>query len=124
MPSSNFEVLYFVDSKEHVPVRDYVMNLTETERAKVYAYLKHLGDVGYKMRRPFADYLGSKTGLYELRPGRHRMIYFFFIKNKIILLHAFLKKTDTIPEKEIKIALDRKETCQVLVKFNRVDFEL
>jgi len=96
---------------------------SQSEKAKGYAYLKHLSDVGYKMRRPFADYLGEKTGLYELRPGRHRVLYFFFVRNKVILLHAFLKKTDAIPIKDIDIALHRKEICQVLLKFNKVDFD-
>lgn len=73
----NFEVLYFVDEKDNVPVREYIKALPTPERAKVYAYLKHLSDAGYKMRRPFADYMGDKTGLYELRPGRHRVFYFF-----------------------------------------------
>ena len=75
------------------------------------------------MRRPFADYLGEKTGLYELRPGRHRVLYFFYIRNKVVLLHAFLKKTNTIPERDIEIALHRKEICEVPLKFNKVDFE-
>ena len=118
----NFEVLYFVDEKGAVPVREYIQDLPEHEKAKVYAYLKHLSDVGHQMRRPFADYLGNKTGLYELRPGRHRVLYFFMIKNKIILLHALLKKTDKIPQREIDIALERKEICEVLHKFNEIDF--
>jgi hypothetical protein len=72
---------------------------------------------------PFADYLGDRTGLYELRPGRHRVLYFFFVRSKVILLHAFLKKTDEIPKRDIEIALERKEICEVLLKYNRVDFE-
>ena len=118
----NFEVLYFVDEKGKVPVQEYVRRLPLPERAKVYAYLKHLSEVGYQMRRPFADYMGGKTGLYELRPNRHRILYFFMIKNRVILLHAFLKKSDQIPEKEIDIALARKEICEVLCKYNKIDF--
>lgn len=118
----NFEILYFVDEKGNAPVQDYIKGLPGNEKAKVYAYLKHLSDVGYKMRRPFADYLGEKTGLYELRPGRHRVLYFFFIRSKVILLHAFLKKTDAIPDRDIEIALERKEICEVLHKYHKVDF--
>ena len=119
----NFEVLYFVDEKGNTPVRECIKALPIPEKAKVYAYLKHLSDAGYQMRRPFADYLGDKTGLYELRPGRHRVLYFFLVRNKVILLHAFLKKTDEIPKRDIDIALQRKEICEVLLKYNKVDFE-
>lgn len=119
----NFEVLYFVDEKDNAPVREYIKALPIPERAKVYAYLKHLSDAGYKMRRPFADYMGDKRGLYELRPGRHRVLYFFLVRNKVVLLHAFLKKTDAIPTRDIDIALHRKEICEVLLKYHKVDFE-
>ena len=119
----NFEVLYFVDEKGTAPVQDYLKALPSAEKAKVYAYLKHLSEVGYKMRRPFADYLGDKTGLYELRPGRHRVLYFFFVRSKVILLHAFLKKTDEIPKRDIDVALQRKEICEVLMKFNKIAFD-
>ncbi len=111
-----------MDEKGRSPVQEYVKRLPVPERAKMYAYLKHLSEVGYQMRRPFADYLGGKTELYELRPSRHRVLYFFMLRNKIILLHAFLKKTDEIPEKEIDIALARKEICEVLRKYNKIDF--
>ena len=119
----NFEVLYFVDEKGNAPVRGYLKALPSPEKAKVYAYLKHLSDAGYNMRRPFADYMGDKTGLYELRPGRHRVLYFFLVRNKVILLHAFLKKTDEIPKRDIELAFHRKEICEVLLKYHKVDFE-
>lgn len=120
----NFEVLYFVDEKGNAPVRDYLLALPSVERAKIYAYLKQLSEIGYKMRRPFTDYLGNKTGLYELRPGRHRVLYFFFMRGKVILLHAFLKKTDALPERDIEIALSRKDIFEIASKFYRVDFNV
>lgn len=118
-----YEIFYFEDDKEKTPVREYILRLPSAERAKVFAFLDHLAQVGPKMRRPMADYMGDKTGLYELRPGRHRVIYFYFERDNIILLHAFLKKTDKIPKKDLEIALFRKEICEVLAKFNQIDFE-
>lgn len=118
----DFDIYYFVDEEKSEPVREYLQGLTEPERAKVYAYLHHLSEVGHQLKRPQGDYLGGKTELYELRPGRNRILYFFIHRNKIILLHAFLKKTQEIPEREIKIAMKRKEACKVLLKFNAVEF--
>ena len=119
----NFGIYYFVDEEDKEPVREYLQDLTEPERAKVYAYLHHLSEVGYQLKRPQGDYLGDKTELYELRPGRHRVLYFFIHRNKIILLHAFLKKTQEMPEREIKTAMKRKETCKVLLRFNAIEFD-
>lgn len=118
-----FEIYCFVDERGEAPVQNYVNRLPDAERLKIAAYLHILGEMGYQMRRPFADSLGNKTGLYELRPGRHRVLYFFYLRNKVVLLHAFMKKTDKIPEREIEIALQRKEICEVLSKFEKIDFE-
>ncbi len=118
----NFEIVYFVDNKGRAPVQDFILELPELDRAKVHAYLKYLSDAGYKMRRPFADSLGGKTGLYELRPGRSRVLYFFYVRQKIVLLHAFMKKTDAIPPREIDTALWRKEIFEVMQKFRLTDF--
>ncbi|OGX13980.1 MAG: hypothetical protein A2351_05380 [Omnitrophica bacterium RIFOXYB12_FULL_50_7] len=95
----------------------------EAERAKVFAYLEHLSEYGPQMRRPMADYMGNKTGLYELRPGRHRVIYFYMEGKKIILLHALYKKSEKIPEGDVDEALWRKEICQTLKRYHLVNFE-
>ncbi len=120
--SLRFEIYCFVDERGRAPVESYIGCLPDAERLKIAAYLHTLGELGYQMRRPFADSLGNKTGLYELRPGRHRVLYFFYLRDKVILLHAFLKKTNKIPEREIEIALHRKEICEVLNKYHILDF--
>ena len=119
----SFDVCYFKDENGNEPVREYIQDLTEPNRAKVYAYLQHLSEAGYQLKRPWGDYLGDKTELYELRPGRNRILYFFLHRNKVILLHAFLKKTQEIPEKEKERAMRRKEMCKVFLRFNAVDFD-
>ena len=119
----NFEIYYYVDEKGTAPVREYILNLPEGQRVKAFSFIHFLSDQGYKVRRPFADYLGDQTGLYELRPKPSRIIYFFTHRDKIVLLHAFTKKTKAIPERELRIALDRKENCDILIKFNRAEFE-
>ena len=117
------EVCYYVDERGIAPVRDYVLGLEEKQKAKVMAYIKFLSENGPGMRRPFADYLGDKTGIYELRPQRHRVLYFFYHRDKIILLHAFLKRTRELPQKDIRLAQDRKDHCEVLLKLEKVDLE-
>ena len=39
--------------------------------------------------------------IWELRPGKNRVLYFFFKDNKYVLLHHFVKKTQKTPKKEI-----------------------
>ena len=42
--------------------------------------------------------------IWELRPGKNRVLYFFYRKNKYILLHHFIKKTQKTPRREIEKA--------------------
>jgi phage-related protein len=118
-----FELYYFIDHKGSVPVQEYLHRLSEDERAKAYAYLDYLSHVGYQMRRPHADSLGGRTELYELRPKDTRILYYFRSRNRIILLHAFRKKTVQIPKREIGIALERKENCDTILKLRLLDFD-
>ena len=104
-----FEVISYVDEKNHCPVENYIHALNKKDQDKILEYYRHLEAEGRSIRRPAADYLGGKTGLYELRPGRHRILYFLLGRDKAVLLHAFLKRTDKIPMSEIKIAMKRKD---------------
>ncbi len=58
-------------------------------------------------------------GIWELRPGNNRVLYFFFEKDTFVLLHHFRKKTQKTPPREIEKAkseradyLSRKETSK------------
>lgn len=112
-----YELYYYQDDDGSEPVRDYILGLGVSERAKTYAFMRHLGEYGPQTTRPAADYLGDKTGLYELRPKPHRYLYFYYHEGKIIFLHAFKKDTKTIREKDIRIALARKAK---MIQFGRM----
>ncbi|MBN1585901.1 MAG: type II toxin-antitoxin system RelE/ParE family toxin [Candidatus Omnitrophica bacterium] len=115
-----YKIIFFVDTKGACPVEEYMEKLSAPQQDKVFAYLRRLQEVGPQLKRPAGDYLGGKIKLYELRPGRHRILYYFHGKN-IVLLHAFLKKTDEIPKKDIELALFRKDICEVQFKHGRIE---
>jgi len=52
-----------------------------------------------------------KEGLFELRikskEGIARVFYCTVINKKIFMLHAFIKKSQKIPKKELKVAISR-----------------
>ncbi len=116
-----FKVIFFRDNKGHCPVDEYIKKLSTIQQNKVFAYIKRLEEVGFNLRRPAGDYLGEKTGLYELRSARHRILYYFHERKYIILLHAFLKTTVEIPEAEIEKASFKKEICEVMFKHGLID---
>ena len=83
------------------------MALPKKERAKISSYLMELKRQGHNLRRPMADYLGD--GIYELRPGNHRVFYFFFVRNNAVLVHGIRKKTDKILKEDMILCIRRKE---------------
>jgi phage-related protein len=108
-----------VDEKGRIPAKEFLLSLTKKERAKISAYVMELKLQGHNLRRPMADYLGE--GIYELRPQRHRVFYFFFMKNNAVLVHAIRKKTDKIPKEDMALCVKRKE--QVKSEKNLTEWE-
>ncbi len=73
-----------------------------------------LFDFGPQINMPHSKAMSG--GLFELRPrgreGIGRIFYCFVINQRIIILHAFLKKTQETPEQELKIARKRLKEVQ------------
>ena len=76
-------------------------------RAKVARWIDKLEECGPSLPRPYADIVKGK--IRELRvifaSRQYRFLYFFYDKN-IIITHGFMKKTDRVPDNEIKKAQD------------------
>lgn len=70
-----------------------------------------LAEHGPSLRLPHSRALGD--GLFELRPhgrsGIGRAFFCFMAGKRIIVLHAFIKKTSQTPERELKLARRRLE---------------
>jgi phage-related protein len=73
--------------------------------------LELLLEHGPDLRLPHSRAFGA--GLFELRPrgrsGIGRAFYCFLVRNRIVILHAFVKKTQQTPEREMKLARKRLE---------------
>lgn len=70
------------------------------------AYLSILEEQGPHLKRPYADVVRGK--IRELRihqsSNQYRILYFFQLRDRIILAHAFSKKTQQLKEKDIQLA--------------------
>lgn len=73
-----------------------------------------LMEFGPNLKMPHSKALGK--GLFELRPkgkeGIGRTFYCYLVGQRIIILHAFIKKTQETPEHELKIARKRVKEVQ------------
>ena len=68
-----------------------------------------LTEFGPSLRLPHSRAFGD--GLFELRPrgrsGIARAFYCFLVGKRVVVLHAFIKKTQETPDRELKLARKR-----------------
>ena len=66
-------------------------------------------DHGPDLRLPHSRAMGD--GLFELRPrgrsGIGRVFYCFLVGKRVVVLHAFVKKSQQTPDRELKLARRR-----------------
>ncbi|MDP2155749.1 MAG: type II toxin-antitoxin system RelE/ParE family toxin, partial [Sulfuricella sp.] len=69
---------------------------------------------GPNLKLPYSRAFGD--GLFELRPrgqsGIGRAFYCFLVGRRVIVLHAFVKKSQQTPDHEIKLARKRLKEIQ------------
>ena len=73
-----------------------------------------LAEYGPNLRLPHSRAFGD--GLFELRPrgrsGIGRAFYCFRVGRRVVVLHAFIKKSQQTPERELKLARKRLKELQ------------
>lgn len=64
-----------------------------------------LGKLEYKLSMPYAKKITNNIYELRIRGKQDVRIFYTFKKNKAILFHAFIKKTNKIPKRELKTVL-------------------
>ncbi|MDP3973223.1 MAG: type II toxin-antitoxin system RelE/ParE family toxin [Candidatus Daviesbacteria bacterium] len=102
-----WKVLFFQTTRGDSPVEDFIKEQDEATYAKILQSMRLLANNGPFLKPPYIKKIQDK--LYELRiSGKVAIRIFYTITNhEYYLLHAFKKKSQKTPFKEIKVALDR-----------------
>ena len=96
-----------------VPVLKYILRLPPKHRAKILSDIDTLEKQGINLIYPYVSKLKGRRykDLWELRiefgNNISRIIYFIDKENTFLLLHAFSKKSNSTPKKELEIARKR-----------------
>lgn len=106
-----YNLLFYTNARSDSPIDDFLDSLDKKSRAKVAVYLSLLEEHGPHLGRPYADIVRRK--IRELRihqsSNQYRILYFFHLRDQIVLVHAFSKKTQQLKEKDIELAEKRME---------------
>lgn len=105
------EIIFYSDKKgysellEHIEVLNKKAYTSKNERIilkQIRFYIEVLERTGTRAGEPFVKFI--EGDIWELRPGKNRILFFRWYNGKIVLLHHFLKKTNKTPEREIEEA--------------------
>ena len=102
-----WRVLFFRTARGDCPVKDFIGEQDPTIRSKIALSVLLLKNQGPFLKPPYIKKLQDK--LYELRiSGTTQIRIFYTIHHaEYYLLHAFRKKAQKTPNRELKIAVDR-----------------
>lgn len=102
-----WKVCFFQTARGDCPVKDFIDKQEHLTRAKVIGYIRLLIIHGPYLKSPYSKKMQNR--LYELRISGSAAIRIFYTicNNEYYLLHAFKKKSQKTPKKELKTALDR-----------------
>jgi len=95
----------------HARVKDEIEVWPDGILADYARLVELLMEFGPNLRMPHSRAMGD--GLFELRPrgreGIGRVFYCFVVDQRVVILHAFVKKTQETPEKELRLARKNNE---------------
>lgn len=102
-----WKVKYFQTARGDMPVAKFMDALDRRMAAKVAGMIIVLKSSGPLMRPPYSKKIGRD--LYELRVKGTETVRILYtsVRGEYYLLHAFKKKSQKTPKKEIKPAIDR-----------------
>ena len=104
-----WKVTFYSSLNGELPVKNFIDNLDEIAQGKVINTIRLLKMYGVQMGAPHARKIIGMD-IWELRIlGKDSIrIFYIAIQNKtFLLLHAFIKKSQKTPVKELKIAKER-----------------
>lgn len=107
-----YTVEFYEDVNGNSTVRDYIEQLVKNSptdknakinKNKIFAYIKALQEYGTRIGKPIVKHI--EGNLWELRPLRNLIFFFYWKNNKFVLVHHFIKKSQKTPRKEIETAM-------------------
>ncbi len=107
----DFDIVFYKDRRGREPVQELLDEYHDRaqtskdariQRNKILSALLALKKYGTRVGEPTVKHIDGT--LWELRPLAHRVLFFHWRENKLVLLHHFIKKTQKTPAKEIEQA--------------------
>ena len=103
-----YKVRFYRKKDGESPVEEYIKKLAAQKGkdarinlGKIRDYIKILEEHGTRAGEPFVKKVDDKDDIWELRPLGNRIFFVAWVENTFVLLHAFQKKTQKTPPRQI-----------------------
>lgn len=106
---NSWKVVYYTSSSGKIPVKEFLDAVGPKLKTKALRILMMVEEYGLRAIIPHVKRLAG-TPLWEIRilgGDNVRILFVTQLEKQILLLHAFVKKTNKTPAKGISIALKR-----------------
>ena len=106
-----FTIEFYFDKNDNSEIIDFLKTLYNNGKTnthdrinhdKIVTYMGLLKKHGTSIGEPVVKYISDS--IWELRPLKNRILFFYWKDNKFVMLHHFVKKTNKTPKKEIRNA--------------------
>ena len=106
---ANFRIMSYIIEYFHSRIKEEIESWPNGILADFARIVELLMEFGPNLHMPHSRAMGG--GLFELRPrgreGTGRVFYCFVVSQRVVILHAFVKKTQNTPDQELRIARRR-----------------
>ncbi len=104
-----YQIVFYTNARGESPVEEFISAMPTKQQRKVGSFLELLAQEGPALRRPYADHVRGDLRELRMQFGRneYRVFHFFVQEQRVVLVHAFAKKTQQLPQREIETAEER-----------------
>ena len=106
------DIRFYKDSSGVQPAKEYIKKI-QSQKGKnariqanqIASYNELLAKDGFSLNKNYIDKINEEYNIWELRPGSNRIFFVAWFEGMFVLLHAFPKKTQKTPQREIDQAI-------------------
>ena len=102
-------VEFYQNEKGREPVKEFLLLLQPKPRGKVLQVIQILAEFGLALPFPYSSQVEGRVRELRARYGknRYRVLYYCDANRVFVLLHACEKRSQKLPQREIRIAVER-----------------
>lgn len=100
---------FYEDEAGKRPVEEFLERLSEERVAKILQVIQMLEEWGPSLPFPYSSQVEGRVRELRVHYGRtlYRIFYYADVRRIFVLLHAFEKRSQALPETELRVAMKR-----------------